>query len=107
MFYPIKLHVTGRFSIDLYLQWEQSPTAFLERWGCDESLEGDDSDEDDDEDADDVEDQHSTGSAHCKKIKLKKKQSKTVYKYCIQRNICPVFSSPLSPSLSADKFKTV
>lgn len=45
-------------------EWEQSPTAFLERWGCDESLEGDDSDEDDDEDADDVEDQHSTGSAH-------------------------------------------
>lgn len=76
MFQPIKLHVTGRFSIDLYLQWEQSPTAFLERWGCDESLEGDDSDEDDDEDADDVEDQHSTGSAHCKKIKLKKKTIK-------------------------------
>lgn len=66
MFYPIKMHVTGRYLIDLYLQWEQSLTAFLEWWGCDESLEGDDSDGDDDEDADGVEDQHSTGSAHCK-----------------------------------------
>lgn len=80
MFYLIKLLLTGRCSINLYLQWEQSPTAFLERLGCGESLEGDDSDEDDDEDADDVEDQHSTGSAHCKK-KIKKKKSTTVYKY--------------------------